>query len=389
MPLRRAAADLTPRGRSMHDERLRRYLLSRRQVLQRGVAGMSGAALASLPLVGCGGDDRGPSGAVPDAGPDGGGAVDTSAPSDADGVRDTGPGDVGDVQPDGGVPDTDGPPPARFRFAIVADSHIIDPFYDGRESNQLDTESLQFAESRLRSAFEVMNRLDPKPEFVIHVGDVIHNYPSNEFDFFFENRTRLDIMADLQATLEMPLYAAYGNHDYRIGQVTRAFTEELFEIKLGMQRYVSVDHAGWKFIVLNNFLGATNEEGHEKYNPSIGSFGEEQLQWLEAQLEEGMPTFVFLHYAIGLCDAFEFADLSLPSLLMRYRDTIRYVIAGHTHRWLELGDQFGPPHMIMGATRYDEDCYIVVDVNIAEGSYTFANRDQWGMFSLYSEPFEG
>ena len=32
--------------------------------------------------------------------------------------------------------------PAPFRFAIVADTHIIDEWYEGPESNELDTESM-------------------------------------------------------------------------------------------------------------------------------------------------------------------------------------------------------------------------------------------------------
>lgn len=355
----------------------------RRLLLRRGLGGLGLAALGG-PLIGCGADDE------PVRGADAGTGTDAGM---LDGGVDAGPGDAGatDAGADATGADVaaDAAAAAAFRFAVLADTHIIDEFYDGQESNQLDTESLYSAADRMASAVDVLNALDPKPEFVIHVGDYVHDAPWTDLDFYASNRTRLDIAAEIQSRLEMPLYAAYGNHDYRIDLVTREFTEELFAEKLGMPRYTSVDHNGWKCIVLNNFRGETWNPNSDAYNPSLGSLGEEQLQWLEAELEQGMPTFIFVHYTVGLIDAFEHADLSLTSLLMRYRDQIQYVISGHTHRWLDMGDQYGPPHMIIGATRYDEDCFMVVDVDPSAGTFAFANQSAWGMFSLYAEPWNG
>ena len=38
-------------------------------------------------------------------------------------------------------------PAGSFRFAVIADSHIIDPFYKGPEGNPEDTESIfEFAD---------------------------------------------------------------------------------------------------------------------------------------------------------------------------------------------------------------------------------------------------
>lgn len=367
------------------DDRLHTWWLNRRRLLATGVAGIKGAALASLPLVGCGDGDspRRPGAQTPDTG----GSGDTTPDMDS-GLPPDDAGDAGiDVGHDSGTDAVD-PGTSRFRMAVIADSHIIDEYYSGQESNELDTSSLYEAADRLASVVHRLNTMEPRPAFVVHVGDVVHDYPSTDRDFLFRERTRHDIAGELLGQLQMPWYGAFGNHDYDIGVLPRALTEELFAAKLGMQPYVHVDHNGWRFVVLNNFLGATCDPTAPNYNRGRGSFGREQLEWFEGLLQDGLPTFVFLHYTLGLCDATEFGDLGLHTLLERYKDTIRYVLAGHTHRWLPLGNTYGPEHMILGATRYDEDNYMVIDVDPAVGGFTFANADAWGNYSLYADPWE-
>ena len=96
-------------------------------------------------------------------------------------------------------PDVTGPAP--FRFAIVADTHIIDEWYEGPESNELDTESMFHTFDRFTAARDVLKALDPPVEFVAHVGDLIHDYPSYDLTFFENNRTRPDIAADIIRTV--------------------------------------------------------------------------------------------------------------------------------------------------------------------------------------------
>ena len=79
---------------------------------------------------------------------------------------------------------------ANFRFAVIADSHIIDPLYKGPESNAEDTESMFRTSERLTSARDFLNGLSPQPELVFLVGDYFHNYPSPDVDFYFQNHTR-------------------------------------------------------------------------------------------------------------------------------------------------------------------------------------------------------
>ena len=75
----------------------------------------------------------------------------------------------------------------------------------------------------------------------------------------------------------MPVHVGFGNHDYAVPQVSREASHELFRRKLGVQPYYAVDHRGWKFIHVNNFLGTTWQAGHADYRKQVGSLGETQL----------------------------------------------------------------------------------------------------------------
>src|SRR5262245_28280042 len=103
-----------------------------------------------------------------------------------------------------------------FRFAVIADSHIIDPLYKGPESNPEDTESMLHTSERLQRARDFLNALQPAPEVVFLVGDYFHSYPSPDIDFYFQNKTRLDAAKEITDGFRMPVHIGFGNHDYGV-----------------------------------------------------------------------------------------------------------------------------------------------------------------------------
>jgi predicted phosphodiesterase len=340
-----------------------------------------GATMAGIPLVGCGSDADGTRAAADSGTGDAG--IDVAS----DSALDNGPlADAADLGSDLAQADTAAP--RKFRFAIVADTHVIDEWYEGPENSPLDTESMQFTNVRYTSARDRIRGLQTPVDFVVHVGDLIHDYPFDSIDYMWENRTRLDIAAEISLGFGVPFHMVLGNHDYDFRNAPRERTREIFADKLGIQPWSSFDHQGWKFVMLDCYYGPTFDINASTYTGDNGTFGEEQLQWLEAELEQGKPTFIFLHMMMTLIQETEIADLGLHSLLRRYRDQIQYVVAGHTHRWLLFGNEFGPKHMVMGATRYDEDCFIVCEVDPAAGTYTFLNEATWQEASVYAERWE-
>jgi hypothetical protein len=274
-----------------------------------------------------------------------------------------------------------------FRFGVIADSHVIDGFYRGPESNPEDSESIFLTSERLTAARDVLNAVDPGLDLVFLVGDYFHDYPSPDLAFYFDRETRVDRAKAITDGFHAPVHAGFGNHDYAVPLVSRETSHELFRRKFGLKPYYSIDHRGWRFIHVNNFLGSTWEAGHADYNRAIGSLGEQQLLWLEAQLAERQPSFVFVHYPLSVVKPAEVLDLGLHSLLKRHADTVQRVISGHWHRWVDAGTQFGPPHLVMGATRYDPDAYLIVEVDTRRSEHRLLNIDLVEWNTHFSQPY--
>ena len=281
------------------------------------------------------------------------------------------------------------PPSNTFRFAVIADSHIIDPLYKGPEGNAEDTESILHSAERLTSARDVLNALKPAPEIVFLVGDYFHNYPSPDIDFYFQNETRLDIAKKITDGFRMPVHVGFGNHDYGVPRVSREVSHELFRHKFSVKPYYSVEHKGFKFVHLNNFLGNTWTPGHAAFKKDTGSLGEEQLNWFEGELGQHKPTFVFIHYPLTIVQPRERADYGVHALVKKYRDDIQLIVSGHWHRWFEFGRSFGPQHLVMAATRYDPNAYLIVDVNTKAMTHELSNLNLVDWNTHFSKPYRG
>lgn len=292
----------------------------------------------------------------------------------------------GDVAADTAVDTTpDAPVQTPFRFAVIGDTHIIDEWYTGPENSPLDTESMWHTYDRFTSVIDRLKGLSHPVDFVIHVGDLIHDYVNADIDFMWANRTRMDIAVEMMQRMELPFRFCFGNHDYEFATAPRAATHDFFRSKLGVPTYDSFEHRGWKFVMLNCYLGQTHDEVAPAGGDGFGSLGEEQLLWLEAELADEKPTFVFVHQMLQIIEQREVADLGLHRLLMEHAHHVRAVLSGHTHRWLDLGTTFGPPHQVIGATRYDEDCFVIVEVDPAAGSWRYLNQDTWVPFSVEAD----
>jgi hypothetical protein len=276
-----------------------------------------------------------------------------------------------------------------FHVALVADSHIIDDFYRGPESSPEDTESIFKTTDRLTAARAVINALRPKIERVFLIGDFFHDYPSPDLEFYFKNDTRIDRAKAIVDGFEMPVHVGFGNHDYALQRVSREASHELFRRKLGLAPYYAVDHRGFKFVHLNNFLGDTCARGHADFNPAVGSLGEQQLAWFEAQLEERQPTFVFVHFPLYIVKPVESRGSGLHAILKRHRETVQLVVSGHWHRWFDFGRSYGPPHLVMAATRYDPNAYLIVRIDPTRARHELLNLDLVDWNTHFASAYKG
>jgi hypothetical protein len=274
-----------------------------------------------------------------------------------------------------------------FHVGLIADTHIIDDYYTGPEGNAEDTASIFETERRLVAARTALDSLTPALNLVFLIGDYFHDYPSADLDFYFTHDTRIDRAKVLTDAFRAPVHVGFGNHDYAVPTVSREATHELFRRKLGLAPYYAVDHRGWRFIHLNNFLGATWERGNARFDKSRGSLGEEQLLWLDAQLGEGKPSFVFVHFPLQSIVSDERRDLGLHAVLAKHTATVQRVVSGHWHRWVDEGRRFGPPHLVMASTRYDADAYLIVEVDTRAGTHRLLNLDLVEWNTHFSRPY--
>jgi hypothetical protein len=275
-----------------------------------------------------------------------------------------------------------------FYFALLADTHIIDNFYvKGSENGVEDNESILVTTPRLTAARDLINSLNPAIEQVFVLGDYFHNYPSTDYDFYFKNTTRLDNAKAITDGFHMPVHIGFGNHDYDVRHVSREMSHRLFKAKFNAEPYSVLDYKGYKFIHLNNFLGSTQDRTASDFNPGIGSLGEKQLHWFEAQLQQSKPAFVFVHYPLGSIAPTEFSDYGLHSLLRKYAGTIQLVVTGHLHKWIDHAREYGPQHYIMASTRYDPNAYMLLEVDTKQGSWRFINADLVEWSTHYSKPY--
>jgi len=278
--------------------------------------------------------------------------------------------------------------PGKFYIALVADTHIIDDLYvKGSENGVEDNQSILLTTPRLTSARDLINSLQPAIEQVFLIGDYFHNYPSTDFDFYFNHTTRLDNAKAITDGFKMPVHLGFGNHDYDVRRIPRELSHRLFAAKFQAKPYSVLDYKGYKFIHLNNFLGSTQDRASADFNPGIGALGEQQLQWLEAELAQHKPTFVFIHYPLLQTAPTESADLGLHTLLRRHADTIQLVVSGHLHKWIDFAYTYGPRHFVMAATRYDPNAYMLLEIDARRGFWRFLNESLVEWSTHYSKPF--
>jgi 3',5'-cyclic-AMP phosphodiesterase len=274
-----------------------------------------------------------------------------------------------------------------LRVGIIADTHIIDSFYKGPEDNPEDTESMQHTLQRLTAARDHLNALHPSVEQVFHLGDIVHDCPSSDYDFYRKNKTRLDIVKENLDGFHAPVHLCFGNHDYSLPVISREMSHRLFAEKFQAPTYKSITWQGWKFLLLNNFLGDTWRPSSPSYDQGVGTLGEEHLQWVEAELAKRQPTVILIHYPLWLIQPTEFHDFGLHPLIRKYQDSIALLLSGHWHKWIDFAHTYGPRHMVVAATRYDANAYMVLELDASTLEYKFVNQNCVDWSTHYSRPY--
>lgn len=211
------------------------------------------------------------------------------------------------------------PPPERdaFTFAILGDRTGGDP------------EGLSF----LRRAIYELNQI--KPDFVIHIGDMVQGY-TRDLDRWLRE---YEEFASYMDKLTVPWYPTAGNHDVftPIWDTNDRTFEELYKSYFG-PLYYSFDYKNSHFIIMYTDEAMTSK-------PVISNT---QIQWLKSDLEGTKKTniFIFLHKPVWRYEDNNWE--AIHQLLKGY--PVRAVIAGHFHAYQKDVSRDGIQYYLMGVT---------------------------------------
>lgn len=215
-------------------------------------------------------------------------------------------------------------PAARplFRFAVVSDTHVS--AVDGGGAVAFPSGRLANA----RAAAAVAQISAHSPDFVIHLGDMVHPVPGQD-DFFDAARRFREIFSPLPG----PLHLLPGNHDVGDKPMDYMPSRQINDEALSFYRRAfgedrtSFDRGDCRFVLLNA--------------PLINSGLEEedaQWRWLEGVLSGHKRIFLFLHYPPFLHspdEADHYDNISEPGrgrlLRLILGAGVEAVFSGHVH----------------------------------------------------------
>jgi len=197
-------------------------------------------------------------------------------------------------------------------IAQVTDSHVDAPgvLAHGR----ID------ARAALRKALATIAALNPRPDLILHTGDVTHH-------------ADLSVNRDVRAMLQdtgIPYCAIPGNHD-EIEHLRGAYADTAWMPNSGFLHYVLED-LPVRIICLDTKIPGE----------VAGELCAERLEWLSAQLKAGAnrPTMIAMHHPVfrigrPISDARPFRNAAAFAELMSRYPNVSLIVAGHVHCTLQ------------------------------------------------------
>jgi Icc protein len=213
--------------------------------------------------------------------------------------------DVREVHPllSGEIEDADG----ALRFVHATDTHIV--------AEETVLNDVMTADN-LKAAVEGINRIEPRPDFVMVTGDLV-----------LDSAPGLEYFGELMKPLRMPWLMIPGNHDKPDGEeaVLRLFG------KNGLPLYYSFDYAGYHIVALDGQPPSGS--------PVAGGLIPEEIEWLKRDLNltKDMETVVFVHQHPLMTliekDARDRGLVDWPELVAVFESfpQVKWVFCGHAH----------------------------------------------------------
>jgi len=266
-------------------------------------------------------------------------------------------GDIADAA-DGYVEDV---PPGLVRFI-----HISDPHYKGMPGQPLP--------GKMEEAISILNGLKFQPDLAFVTGDLCHFTPDEYNDPEVEGPFHLFV--SLMNKLDVQWYPTVGNHDYYsnmdpvIATSDKEAREAMILAVLERPLYYSVQVNGVRFIALNSMDG----EAWDANDGLIGSFADEQLAWLSAELADGRPSLLFFHHPPGTTTPMGDQD-SLCDIISANPGVVKGTFTGHLHEFMK-GDYCGVPSYVTETFELDKPFYYLVEYDGETDTLTLVNEHE-------------
>ena len=297
-----------------------------------------------------------------------------------------------------------------FTFLVISDTHVRLPGNPDAlaYNSQVNLDNLEYMIDRINTDFN-------GAAFVIVTGDLVGTlYSDDPADYLVGEDNPAEEFLAIMSGLFIPWHVVLGNHDYLEGYDVGALEgittdapgqmEAVWERVLGIAPYYSFMYGPWRFIMLNSCRGSAAESACVSSSLEAmctGSFDEPQLAWLETQLENPEPCFLFFHHppvtdhneeavwTYGLQSFQLDADDRFYEIALRHRDRIKGIFVGHGHIWTRdvlhgtipvyetgaIGDFFGSRENVhVVETQWDGDDYKVAIGN-PYASYAYSPPD--------------
>jgi Icc protein len=197
-------------------------------------------------------------------------------------------------------------PGVAFVVAHLSDTHF------GHDNGE--------AAERTKRVLDAILRMDPRPDVLVHTGDVAdHGLPE-------EYAEGLKVLS----AWDGPMAVCPGNHDVRA-----PYVEAFLDGAQGASRgWANRSHsvAGARFLMLDSLVDEVDGVRQDH-----GVLASEQLAWLDAELSwDTRPTFVCLHHppvaiGVGLMDPIMLSDPGPLAEVIGRHAHVAATLVGHAH----------------------------------------------------------
>jgi predicted phosphodiesterase len=205
------------------------------------------------------------------------------------------------------------PQKEKFKFAVIADTHIDDNHYSKLKD--------------FRNFLYTLNK-EEKPDFLLILGDIC----GHQAEFLPRIKNIIDHSG-------LKVYTVPGNHDDNVGR-----SPEVYEKTFGAMNY-SFDHKGWHFIM---------------------NWSQRQdTVWLKKDLDKVDPEtpVIFCQHYPAFGDS---AELTNPWKILLSYPNVRSALNGHVHRWRErnIGSikSYSFKNCFLGAEQGQNSPYYIINV---------------------------